>query len=65
VIKLQVMETDTDVAPGGGSVQVPSREKKFEDLEFVALRPQLLTEEPSWVVYGEYVKRIWVFHPVG
>ncbi|MEM1293823.1 MAG: hypothetical protein AAGH89_00565 [Verrucomicrobiota bacterium] len=65
MIKLQVVEKDSDVTPGGGSVHVPSREKRFEALELVALRPQLITEEPSWVVYGDYVKRVWVFQPVG
>lgn len=64
MIKLQVMEKDSDVTPGGGSVEVPSREKKFEAMELVAIRPQLITEEPSWVVYGAYVKRVWVFQPV-
>ncbi len=64
VIKLQVMERDNDVPPGGGSVHVPFREKLFESPELISLRPTLVSEEPSWVIYGAYVRQVWVFQPV-
>lgn len=51
--------------PAGGAGGGTSMWYEVEAPAYVAWRPQLLVEEPSWILCGEYSRPCFVFVPAG